>query len=106
MTHLDIGQDLVNKLPSKADVEFYDYYGIETDAYNSIKKRDDAKVLKADTPQVVEHGRIVDIAANYKHMTMEFAIRRIDRKFMVYSDHNKPIDFIRLLQGYRTCREL
>jgi len=35
---------------------------------------------------------MVDVIANYEDMTLEFAIRRIDRKFKVYDDSKKPMN--------------
>ena len=53
--------------------------------------KDKASVLKADKPDINQDGRMVDIVANYQSMTLEFAIRRIDRKFKVYSS-DKALD--------------
>ena len=92
VTSADINEDFIRNLHEKVDIESYDYYGIQTENYVHLKDKIGARVLRADNDRVNEDGRIVDIIANYKHMDLEFAIRRIDRKFEVYSDEQKPID--------------
>jgi len=92
LTHFPVTDALVNQMLIRPDIETYNYYGLNTDVFNTIKRRDLAQLKRADTPLVVEHGRMIDVCANYSFMTMEFAIRRIDRKFMVYSNADIPLN--------------
>lgn len=92
VTSAEIDNKFIRKQHEKVDIECYDYYGFKTEKHTHLKDKSDAKVLCANNDRVNEDGRIVDIIANYKHMELEFAIRRIDRKFEVYSDKEKPID--------------
>jgi spore maturation protein CgeE len=81
-----VDADLFNNY--KHDYELYDYYGIETKDGLKLNVRKNTTVVIADNDRVYEDGRMVDIVANYQHMTLEFAIRRIDRKIEVYKDPN------------------
>lgn len=84
--------DVIERLPMKPDVDHYDYFGTSTNTYETIRERNGANLVLANTPKSAEHGRMVDIVANYIHMTLEFAIRRIDRKFKVYNDDTMPLN--------------
>lgn len=92
ITHKTISDDLLDRLLIKPEVDRYVYYGKRTDSFSDMKTKENARIEKAKDPQAIEHGRFIDVSANYLHMTMEFAIRRIDRKFMVYNDSNLPLD--------------
>ncbi|WP_430884980.1 GNAT family N-acetyltransferase [Fusibacter sp. JL216-2] len=91
LTHKDISKDLLSQLPMMAEGEKFDYYGIETKNYQAIGSREDARLELVKDQITEEHGKYVDVAANYMHMTMDFAIRRINRKFKVYMDENIPL---------------
>ncbi len=84
--------NIIEKFLLKPDIEHYDYLGISTKNYNNIKEKENAKVILADNLKVNEDGRLVDIVANYQNMTLEFAIRRIDRKFQIYNDVTKQLN--------------
>jgi spore maturation protein CgeE len=87
-----IDSSVIEKLPLKPDVEQYDYLGVSTEYYSHIKEKEHVEVRLCDNPKDNEHGRMVDIVANYQHMTLEFAIRRIDRKYQVYNDDSKSLN--------------
>lgn len=90
VTSHDVSKEWLNKIKYKYDLEMYDYYGSYTN--NSSIKHNKALVKKAVSDLDYDHGRCLDIAANYRHMTLEFAIRRIDRKIQVYKDSNNDLD--------------
>lgn len=92
VTSADIDSKLFENFQVKHDIEQYDYLGISTDHYGDIKEKEHVKVMLCTDPKVSEDGRLVDIVANYQHMTLEFAIRRIDRKFKVYNDNSKQLN--------------
>ncbi len=91
MTHKEISEAMISQMPLKPEIETFNYYGQRSENYKSIKQRKDTTVKLANCDLTITHGKYVDVAANYKHMTMEFAIRRIERKFKVYLDENKPL---------------
>lgn len=99
VTHAHLGVELLDKLTIKPEIDNYDYYGIATDCYKDLSEKSSAVLMKAENSKVAEDGRLVDIVANYIHMTLEFAIRRIDRKFEVYSDSTKPLDLYVCYEG-------
>lgn len=92
VTSANLNKEILNELSIKYDIEEYNYYGTSTDQYKHLKIRPDTEVLKADNTIVAEHGRFVDVCANYEAMTLEFAIRRINRKYEVYDDPSKELD--------------
>lgn len=92
MTHKDLSQEVLSDLPIMPQAERYDYYAVSTRQFDQIKSRKGVSVKCVDDQVSQEHGKYIDVAANYMHMTMEFAIRRINRKFMVYLDKNSPLD--------------
>lgn len=92
VTHTSFDDSVFDGYPLKPDMEKFDYYGISTDRYETVRQRDNALVRLADKKEVSEDGRIVDIIANYQGMTLEFAVRRIDRKFQVYHDDSKKVN--------------
>lgn len=87
-----IEQAVFDQVSVAHDVEIFDYFGISSEQYTSIRPREGASVKLCSDVKESEHGRLVDIAANYRHMTLEFAIRRIDRKYRVYSDQGNALD--------------
>lgn len=92
VTSAQFNRNLLDQLLIKYDLEEYNYYGTSTEQYKHLKIRPDTEVLKADSTLIAEHGRFVDVCANYEAMTLEFAIRRINRKFEVYDDSSKELD--------------
>jgi len=92
VTSFKINPKLLKKLPLIPNLEISDYFCISTDDFINLKEKENAYVVMSNIPKVAEHGRIVDIVANYENMSLEFAIRRIDRKFQIYSDKSKPIN--------------
>lgn len=92
MTHKELSSDLISMMPTKPVVERYDYYGTYTKNYDQIRTRQGASVLLANNSLTEEHGKYIDVAANYMDMTMEFAIRRINRKFKVYLNERLPLN--------------
>lgn len=92
VTGFKINPQLLKTLPVKPDLGFNDYFCISTDNFIHLKEKENATVVMSNIPKVAEDGRIVDIIANYENMSLEFAVRRIDRKFQIYSDLLKPIN--------------
>ena len=99
ITNAPIVDELMDKLPMKPDIDHYDYFGAPVNVYENIRERSGASLVEADTPKAAEHGRMVDVVANYMHMTLEFAIRRINRKFQVYNDNAKPLSLFVCYDG-------
>jgi len=92
VSHSDIDESKLKGFEASYEIESYVYFGVKTEDYNKLADKTSAKVLKVQDDLTQEHGRFVDVAANYTFMTMEFAIRRIDRKMKVYRDQKKPLD--------------
>lgn len=100
VTETMVDDEFLASLPIKPEVEYMEYYGIQSSVYPMIKTRDGVAVKAAKDPLTMEHGRFVDVAANYEDMEMEFAIRRIDRKSKVYSNNKEPMDLYVCYDGH------
>ena len=84
---------LIETLPYKFTLSKSAYYYNKTAHWTTINPMTDVLVKMADTPLIKTHGKYVDVSANYITMTMEFAIRRINRKFEIYDDVTKCTHF-------------
>ena len=87
-----IDAKVIEKLSEKAESEVYDFMMIETDRASEMKTIANVSVKIADNDQLFFHGRYVDIEANKKEMTEDFATRRIDRKLKAYRDDKIPLN--------------
>lgn len=92
VSHSKISKEFLIQFKQLSESESYVYYGRQTETYSQLSQKENVKVVRVTDDLTAEHGRCVDIAANYTFMTMEFAIRRIDRNMKVYRDEKKPID--------------
>lgn len=91
-TGAPVSQKAIQKLNHEFSFSEYLYYAIETEKYEGIQMKASSKVVKADNQKSRRDGRYADVIANYRNMTADFAIRRIERKFLVYDDPTKPLD--------------
>lgn len=98
-TGAPVSREAIQMLNCDFSFSDYLYYAIETEKYTGIRVKSDAKVVKADDQKSRRDGHYVDVAANYRNMTLDFAIRRIERKFLVYDDPQKPLDLYVCYKG-------
>lgn len=89
-----INEEVLEKLSEKAEREVYDFMMIKTDKANEMKTIDKIAIKLADSDQLFLDGRYVDIEANKKAMTEDFATRRIDRKLEAYKDDKIPLNLL------------
>lgn len=86
---LDDLKKIVNQANDKVVIDRMDYYYRNSDDWSRLPEKEDVQVILATEPHVFEHGKAVDIIANYKHMEVGFAVRRINRKLDIYKDDAK-----------------
>jgi len=92
MTSAPISERKVKNIHPNVDIEVYDYFAIQAEDHHVLKAKDKAIVRIADNDSVKRDAVLVDVIANYKGMTLEFASRRIERKLQVYSDKRNELN--------------
>lgn len=101
--NFSIDDEIINSLPQAPKVERYDFMYIEPKMGEHLHGNEGAIIKKALSEKILKEGKEVDVLANQSAMGVEFAQKRIERKFEVYNqqdsginlyvcyDNNKPV---------------
>lgn len=88
----DFDHAVLDALPVRPVVTLYDYMAIQTDRYRSIHGNEQGRVVCAEHEDILADGIAVDVLANEAEMGLDFAVRRMHRKSMVYQARDLPLD--------------